>query len=442
MSDSILVLSPEVAVARQIAESLQAGGFTVGMTTTVQETIQKLRQCDWEMFLVDMKQTLPPVVPLLVSLRKSMPHLALGIYCATPPPAALQTALREAALECVLLEKKISPDAIAALLLDHHLAMEKKNHAVQLGLRADQVVDLRVNYEAADMAREVARIIGVLAQQPDLRVPIAPWILEALPPALEALPATDKEMAQLIQLDAGLTFLILQTANASPDQPPLCKVQEAMERLGEDQTRALLLEKAPDYVFQAKLEGVTELFRTQWMHQLACSVSNNLYAQWMRMDAPDGFHLIGLLHDIGALVMLQLLDKGYQHALWTQRMCGKDGFARRVIIEGREHMDLTSQLLYASRLPAIFSQVANECETPQNILSSPDSLILTFFSNQLARKCGYDLVEYDSELDPVSREDIRQQLNMEADAYQKIEKSLLNQIRQTSRQFNLPVSGS
>jgi HD-like signal output (HDOD) protein len=440
MSDTILVLSPLAPVAHQMAAPLQENGFTVYIATDVCETIKKLGQGDCAMFIVDIRLAVPPVIGLLSSLRKSMPWLALGIFFPMHPVRDPRTALENAGLNCALFEETVSAELVTEFLQAHHEALQKKNYATQLGLNAEQMPEIRVNYEAADMVLEVVRILGILVQRPNLSVPVAPWVMDSLIPALECQAVQSDEVLQLILLDAGLVYLLFQAANAADDVPPVRDVHEALERLGEEKARTLLLEEGEKRVFMPKLEGLAEMFRIQWMHNFACSFSNDLYAKLICLDTAKECHLMGLLHDVGMSVILQLLEEGYQNALWTQRLCGKDNFLMRVVT-GNQHAQFSAAVLDSCHFEPLFAQVALECDAPKNLLTSPDSVILTFFSNQLARKCGYDLVVYDSEADPVNRADVRKQLNMDPNAYLKIEKSLRANITSTCKQFNLPGGG-
>ncbi|MCB2183261.1 MAG: HDOD domain-containing protein [Desulfobulbaceae bacterium] len=120
-----------------------------------------------------------------------------------------------------------------------------------------------------------------------------------------------KEMSQLIYQDQVLVAEVLKAAN-SPFFGGLTKIttiKDAVIRLGASQVSNLVLMASERSKYAAKNKKFKNLFNKLWKHAVACAIGAQWLAKKLNYHEKDNEAFIGgLLHDIGKLFLLRVLD--------------------------------------------------------------------------------------------------------------------------------------
>lgn len=160
------------------------------------------------------------------------------------------------------------------------------------------------------------------------------------------------DIGEVLMADQALSARILQLANSSFYGFPsrIETISHAVTMIGAEQMVALVQGTCVASIFNRVPRELVnmELF---WKHSIACGVTARLIAARRREPNTERFFLLGLLHDIGRLVIFQHLPTaaagaiaaaGRDHCLLHQAELAELGF---------EHATVGYELLRTWRLP-------------------------------------------------------------------------------------------
>jgi putative nucleotidyltransferase with HDIG domain len=209
---------------------------------------------------------------------------------------------------------------------------------------------------------------------------------------LEQASISNDEIVQVIKCDNVLTAKLLRACN-SPYfglDEPVASVDQAVLMLGHQQILHIVLTLAFGSAMVVPLPGYAVEANELWRHSLLTANAAEIVASdayEMNVEAPVAF-TVGLLHDIGKLVLGQALTPEIQHEirqLVEQQSCSRNEAEKRVL--GADHSEIGACLLRGWNLPEdILEAVANHhhpvCQ-PRPKLS-----VITHVANCLAHLAG------------------------------------------------------
>lgn len=161
-----------------------------------------------------------------------------------------------------------------------------------------------------------------------------------------------RDVSSIIEKDLALTAKILQMVNSMRFAPAtrITRVFDAVQMIGFDVVRALVLSIQ---VFEfCKSISKTELFQSVWDHSLGTACCARRLAQVERLgnDAAEEAFLLGLLHDIGKVVLAASSHE--YHLLWEMHSADSEELnTREVEAFGASHAQVGAYLLRLWGLP-------------------------------------------------------------------------------------------
>jgi len=165
------------------------------------------------------------------------------------------------------------------------------------------------------------------------------------------------DIGEVLMADQALSARILQLANSSFYGFParIETISHAVTMIGAEQMIALVQGTCVASIFSRVPRELVnmELF---WKHSIACGVTARLIAARRREPNTERFFLLGLLHDIGRLVIFQHLPDESAEAI------GRAGRERRMLFEvensilGFDHATVGYDLLRTWKLPSRLSE--------------------------------------------------------------------------------------
>ena len=209
---------------------------------------------------------------------------------------------------------------------------------------------------------------------------------------LEQASISNDEIVQVIKCDNVLTAKLLRACN-SPYfglDDPVSSVDQAVLLLGHQQILHIVLTLAFGSAMVVPLPGYAVEANELWRHSLITATASEIVAADafdLNVEAPVAF-TVGLLHDIGKLVMSQAITpeiQGQIRQLIEQQACSRTEAERKIL--GPDHGEIGACLLKSWNLPEeILEAVANHhnpvCE-PRPKLS-----VITHVANCLAHLAG------------------------------------------------------
>lgn len=167
-----------------------------------------------------------------------------------------------------------------------------------------------------------------------------------------------RRLAQTVGQDPILTGRILKTAN-SPyygRQRKVGTIEEALVVLGFPVVRDL----AVSFALVAMSRTASPAARPLWRHMLSAGVFGAALAKVVRLVDPAAALVLGTLHDIGELVMLEVEPKRHEQLLARMRPEDpKITMAERVLF-GIDHADLGAACVLQWGLPTSYATLVRD----------------------------------------------------------------------------------
>ena len=273
----------------------------------------------------------------------------------------------------------------------------------------------------AEQARELGKLLGQMLEKPEIKLPVLPQIGVQVQKLIARDDCTFDQIADMVGLDASMSARILEVANsplyAGVEQ--IRNLQHAVSRIGLRETRNILQAVAAENLFKASDKRLTEMMKSLWMHSLACAYSNEILARFLSIPESEDFFMMGLLHDIGKLLIIQMLQQAVEDKIWS-----RDNVSEEMLLQVMQtlHNPLGLRLMQKWGYPEAFHNVISQHNNDDKVQEFGEPVVVTYFSNLLTRKMGFSLLENDEAL--LNRHEIAQALNMDSSTREKIEKEL------------------
>ncbi|PYS84338.1 MAG: hypothetical protein DMF67_05640 [Acidobacteria bacterium] len=166
----------------------------------------------------------------------------------------------------------------------------------------------------------------------------APWLTSSLPVNAGFLSAAD--LAGQVMCEPALAACVLREANAG-GTGPTADLGEACARLGEDRLRSHASQTCGHNPSGSDDGRFKE-------HSLRCAVAARLLAEQTGVIAPADAYALGLLHDIGELLLCSLFPEQMENLIWLDEEARLE---REVAAFGVDHAQVGQWVLEAFGLP-------------------------------------------------------------------------------------------
>ncbi len=264
--------------------------------------------------------------------------------------------------------------------------------------------------ESVSQSRAVPSLPRLISDQLDLRIHSGKLELPILPEAAALLFSMSRDedfdphrLESIVRRDAAMAAHLLRIANSALFAPriPIVSLRQAISRVGILEIRKIaLLFTCETRVFRVR--GWETEVRKLFVHSLACGLFGQHIAKLAHMNAEEAF-LAGLLHDIGAPVLLQtLVDLQRETRCAAQRAAVKRAVYER---HARAGSDLARSWALSSQLVEIIAFH----HVPLSGQVSEKSAALVHLADDLARQLFEDQIEQDQ---PVASEAVLDALGL------------------------------
>ena len=165
--------------------------------------------------------------------------------------------------------------------------------------------------------------------------------------------------------DPALAALVLREANADNLSEPTANLETACARLGEERLRAV--------VSKTCAHNSTGPDDSQFKeHSLRCAVAARLLAEQTGVIAPGDAYALGLLHDIGEMLLCSLFPEEMENIIWL----GEDArLEREVAAFGVDRAQIGQWVLEAFRIPRALGAAVQTHHDAMRI-NAPAALLL------------------------------------------------------------------
>lgn len=165
------------------------------------------------------------------------------------------------------------------------------------------------------------------------------------------------EVIEMISEDQSLASQVLRVANSSyyAGLSTIATIKDAVVRLGAQEVANMVMMASQFEMYQSENEYLNSTMQKLWIHSFACATG----AKWLAKRtgythlAAESF-MGGLLHDIGQLALLKVLDEINRNGT------SKDAFSSTLVDEilDRMHEEVGYQLMKSWSLPETYRSIA------------------------------------------------------------------------------------
>jgi len=194
------------------------------------------------------------------------------------------------------------------------------------------------------------------------------------------------EMIGLICEDQALASNVLRMANSLyyAGLSKVATIKDAIVRLGTQEIANLTMMASQHEYYRSGNESINRIMHDLWQHSLSCAMG----ARWLARKtgyhalAPEAF-MAGLLHDIGKLALLKILDDIVEKRETSANL------SEALIIELLDsmHENVGYRLLRSWNLPESYCTISEKHHSAE-IDSSNSLMLLVRLSDLACRKVG------------------------------------------------------
>ena len=239
---------------------------------------------------------------------------------------------------------------------------------------------------------EEESIVSLLAKKlknGDIEFPIMPEIGIRASELSKNDETSVEDLSLLISQDAALSSKIINIANSARygGGKNFDSVDDAVSRIGFREVSNIIIAICNKNMYQ-KVSGVfSEKLNLLWQHSFATAACAKVLAWKIENENPDRAFMVGMLHDIGKLVLLTILFE-----LSRNREIKNDSLDGTV---SQLHVQFGIAIIDRWNMPKDYTDVVANHHDLENMASYSQLTQIVAFSNLLVRKLGYSLVEDD-----------------------------------------------
>lgn len=196
---------------------------------------------------------------------------------------------------------------------------------------------------------------------------------------------TASQLAEVVELDAGLTARVLRLANSAMfgRSGNVDTVTRAVAMIGENALRDLVMATSVTQVFKGIPEDFVDM-ASFWDNSATCGVGARLLAGRMGIRDGERLFVAGLLHGIGHLVFFSRRPDQYREVLKVRDKGEAAILAEERRIFGFDYADLGAALAEAWQLPVFFQEVIGFQLEPQRSESYPRECAILHLARDMA----------------------------------------------------------
>ncbi len=247
------------------------------------------------------------------------------------------------------------------------------------------------------------------------------------------------DLTEVISRDPALTAKILKVANSAyyGFSQEITSLKNAIALLGLKMVKSLAVSiGVMNSLPSDEREGLLSQ-KDLWIHSLAvATVMNELNNRFRKGNEDDHLFIVGLLHDIGKIVLDQFFNKQFQQALKETRSQEKAKLhVAECEIVGLDHSEVGAMLLSRWKFPKIIINpiiVHHKIETPEGTRACDAAMLR--IADVLPQEC--ELGDGGNPLPPEIIEEDMKLLGMEGKDLEEIKDFLINQKDEIYSFFN------
>lgn len=206
--------------------------------------------------------------------------------------------------------------------------------------------------------KSLVQIIEEELEDEDMKLPVFNRVALQLQEMIDKNDYSGDELAEVVGRDQALSTQIIKVANSAfyAGLNPAKTVNEANFRLGAKNLANIAQVVTQKQMYRAKNKSINNSMIKLWNHALGTAIASKWLAQNLGYDhVADEAFMGGLLHDIGKLIQLRIIDELLVNGAANQ---GKiSGNLIKEILESR-HPSHGRLYLEKQNMPAVYGEIS------------------------------------------------------------------------------------
>jgi len=200
-----------------------------------------------------------------------------------------------------------------------------------------------------------------------------------------------KEISDLLRGDAAVATELIRTSNSALYRgvEENRTVEQAIARLGTGVTEQIVAAICHRALFVQNQKSNTNLLKQLWRHSLATAHACDLIAEAAAPDIREEAFTMGLLHDVGWLLLIQALSE----LELKKRFQGAMSNAARIAMLEAHHGDFGARIFEKWGFDEKYQQISRFHHHPDRAEAPSNELLAVHLANRVAVAAGFGLNE-------------------------------------------------
>jgi putative nucleotidyltransferase with HDIG domain len=231
--------------------------------------------------------------------------------------------------------------------------------------------------------------------------PVMPQIVKEVQSVIKQSMSNVDDVAGVVEKDPVLSLRLIAVAN-SPVYRGVQKIESlkhAIPRIGLKETHNIIVAISVKSLYETQRVQFRNLMDELWQHALACAHCAKLIARDLKLDDPEKFFLMGLIHDIGKTLLLKAFSDASQSETLNIDM------VKANLQEA--HLSLGAGLLKRWGFGEEFINVISHHVNSEFRPESEKEILVVNLANLLTRKIGYSSFDNESDSELAELESVK-----------------------------------
>ena len=223
--------------------------------------------------------------------------------------------------------------------------------------------------------------------------PVMPQVVKEVQSMMKQSMSGVEDIAGVVEKDPVMSLRLIAVAN-SPVYRGVQKIESlkhAIPRIGLKETFNIIFAISVKSLYETKRVHFRNLMDELWQHALACAYGAKLIAQNLKLDEPEKYFLMGLIHDVGKTLLL----KAFTDVSQSENL----NFDMVKANLQEAHLSLGAGLLKRWGFSEEFINVVTHHEDSEFGPDSKKEILVVNLANHLTRPIGYSSYVHDNEID-------------------------------------------
>ncbi len=200
-----------------------------------------------------------------------------------------------------------------------------------------------------------------------------------------------QKIAELLRQDAAISSKLISVSNTVyyRGMAENKTLEQAINRLGLGVTKQYVDVISNRSLYAIRNKKYTKIIENLWEHSLSCAYASQIVSQTLKRKQTSETFTLGLFHDIGQLVLLQIIAELEAKGRFGNGIEKDDLFQTLYAFHGK----FGAILLNRWQFPEQYIQIAKYHNSLEKADSISKDLLIVHFSNLLVKTIGYNQFE-------------------------------------------------